>query len=34
VIRALAKAQEFDWSAGFTDQQLQERIKNNGELPA
>ena len=32
VIKALAKAHEFDWGAGFTDQQLQERIKSNGEL--
>ncbi|HSB96378.1 MAG TPA: glutathione S-transferase N-terminal domain-containing protein [Spongiibacteraceae bacterium] len=31
VVRALAKAGSFDWSAGFTDEQLQGHITFNGE---
>jgi GST-like protein len=32
VVKALAKASEFDWSAGFTDQQLQEKITNTATI--
>lgn len=32
VTRALARAQQFDWSASCTDEQLQERLTRNGEL--